>query len=252
MALDSMINQTYPADEIVIIKDGPITQELQAVIDERKKGSIEIQEVALAKNQGRGHARNAGVNACRNELIAIMDSDDYSLPERCALEVAEFEKNPELDIVGGQLVEFDGDIQNVVAKRYVPLEQQEIYKYAKFRDPFNNVTVMFRKTAVQRAGGYSSHRMNEDTDLWMRMLNQNVNCVNLKDVVLFVRFDRKTYQRRKSWENTKTLIEIRYNAWKSGFNSLLEFLFLAVAQMGIFVMPEWFVKWSYGVFLRGK
>lgn len=252
MALDSMLNQTYPADEIVIIKDGPITLELQAVIDERKNGCIEIKEVNLEKNQGRGCARNAGVNACRNELIAIMDSDDYSLPERCALEIEAFERNPYLDIVGGQLVEFEGDIQDVIAKRDVPLEQHEIYKYAKFRDPFNNVTVMFRKSSVQRAGGYSSYRMNEDTDLWIRMLKQNANCVNLKNVVLFFRFDRNTYQRRKSWENTRTLIAIRYNALKSGFNSFFEFLLITITQMGIYMMPKWFTEYIYRIIFRKK
>lgn len=250
IALDSMIHQTVPPDEIVIVKDGPITEELQAVIDERKNGLVEINEVTLTTNQGVGIARNEGVNACRNELVAVMDSDDYSLPQRCELQLREFENNPALDIIGSSVKEFFGDMDHIVSERRVPLTNEEIYKYARKRDPFNHPTVMYKRDTVKRCGGYKSYRRNIDTDLWIRLLSNGAVCKNFKEALVYFRFDEGTYRRRKSWDNTKSFIQVKYNAWKSGFNTLGEFLFLAMAQMCIYVMPEWFQRFVYRTFLR--
>ena len=99
LALDSMVNQTYKPDEIVLVKDGPVVESLQKVIDERIADGAPIVQVQLPKNIGLGLALNEGIKVIKNELIARMDSDDYSMPERCELQVKEFEKNPDLDIV---------------------------------------------------------------------------------------------------------------------------------------------------------
>ena len=91
LALGSMVKQTYAPDEIVIVKDGPVTKELQKVIDDYICAGASIVQVQLPKNRGLGLALNAGIKVIKNELIARMDSDDYSLPERCELQVREFE-----------------------------------------------------------------------------------------------------------------------------------------------------------------
>lgn len=250
IALDSMINQTVPPDEIVIVKDGPITEELQAIIDERRNGKIVIHEVALENNLGLGLALQNGIMACRNELIARMDADDFSMPERCEKQLHEFEENRSLDIVGCQAIEFIGTTNNVVGVRKVPLDNEEIYKFAKMRDPFNHPSVMYRKSKVLACGNYRHRPGDEDTDLWIRMLQNRAVCKNLDESIFFFRFDEKTYQRRKSWTNTKTLIGIRYDAWRGGFNSLGEFLVVLGAQMGVYIMPEWFEKMLYQKVLR--
>lgn len=249
IALDSMINQTVPPDEIVVVKDGPITEELQAVIDERM-GKVKINEVSLAENHGLGYALNEGVRACRNELIARMDADDYSLPNRCELQLTEFVKNPALDIIGCSVKEFAGDMSNIVGERKVPLTNDAIYKFEKTRDSFNHPTVIFKKSTIERVGGYSDYKKNQDSDLWIRMMKANAVCMNLGEALVYFRFDEDTYQRRKNWYNVKTLLDIRYKAWKSGFNTLGEFLFIAAAQLGIYVMPTWFQKIVYKGFLR--
>ena len=249
IALDSMIRQTVPPDEIVIVKDGPITGELQAVIDGRKS-KTEIHEVPLAENHGLGYALNEGVKACRNELIARMDADDYSLPGRCELQLAEFEKNPALDIIGCSVKEFAGDMGHIVGERSVPLTNEAIYRFEKTRDSFNHPTVLFRKSTIERVGGYSDYKKNQDSDLWIRLMSENAVCMNLGEALVYFRFDEDTYQRRKNWHNIKSLLDIRYKAWKSGFNTLGEFLFIAAAQLGIYVMPAWFQRFVYKSFLR--
>ena len=224
IALDSMIRQTVPPDEIVIVKDGPITGELQAVIDGRKIGGASIHEVALETNQGVGVARNEGLKACRNALVAVMDSDDYSIPTRCELQLREFENNPKLDIVGSSVKEFLGDMGNIVSERRVPFSNDAIYSYARKRDPFNHPTVMYKRDTVKRCGGYKSYRRNIDTDLWIRLLSNGAVCMNVEEALVYFRFDEGAYRRRKSWDNTKTFVQVKYNAWKSGFNTFGELI----------------------------
>ncbi len=249
VALDSMIHQTVPPDEIVIVKDGPITEVLQAVIDERK-GSVNINEVALKENHGLGYALNKGVKACRNELIARMDADDYSLPNRCEMQLVEFKRNPALDIIGCPVKEFAGEMGNIVGERKVPLTNEEIYNFEKIRDSFNHPTVIFRKSTVERAGGYSDYKKNQDSDLWIRLMKNGAVCMNLSETLVYFRFDEDTYRRRKTWNNVKSLIDIRYNAWKSGFNTLGEFLFIAMVHVCVYIMPASFQRCIYRYILR--
>lgn len=250
LALGSMVNQTYKPDEIVLVKDGLITDDLQRVIDDYIAAGAPINQLQLKRNVGLGLALNEGIKVVRNELIARMDSDDYSRPERCELQVKEFEKNPRLDIVGCPVKEFVGSIDNIIGERKVPLTNDEIYRFARRRDPFNHPTVMYRKSAVEKAGCYSDYRKNQDTDLWIKMLLNGVTCMNLPDSVFRFRFDEGTYEKRKSWVNTKILIEIRYKSWKSGFNTFVDFLIVACAQLGMYVLPVGFQKIIYRKILR--
>lgn len=251
LSLKSMLEQTYMPDEIVLVKDGPIPETLQSVIDKYVgQADVEIKQIQLETNRGLGLALNEGLKHCRNELIARMDSDDYSMPSRCELQVKEFEKNPSLDIIGCPVDEFVGDIENIVGARNVPATNEEIYKFAKTRDPFNHPTVMYKKSTVEKAGNYSDYRKNQDTDLWIKMLKNSAVCMNLKESVFRFRFDEGTYQKRKSWINTKILIEIRYKAWKSGFNSFGEFLMVAVSQLGVYILPVGFQRFLYKSILR--
>ncbi len=250
LALNSMINQTFKPDEIVLVKDGPIIDSLQNVIDRYIKAGAPIVQVQLDENKGLGLALNEGIKVIKNELIARMDSDDYSLPDRCEKQVIEFKNNPKLDIIGCPVKEFVGTIENIVGERKVPITNEEIYKFAKKRDPFNHPTVMYRKSAVVAAGCYSDYRKNQDTDLWIKMLSNGVVCMNLSESVFRFRFDEGTYKKRKSWINTKILIEIRYKAWKSGFNSFGEFLIVAIAQLGMYILPVGFQKFLYQKVLR--
>ena len=250
LSLDSMINQTCKPDEIVIVKDGSIRKQLQDIIDSRKNRQVKIIQLQLPVNKGLGLALNEGIKICKNELIARMDADDYSMPNRCELQLKAFEKYPDLDIIGCPVDEFVDDIDNVVGCRNVPYTNDEIYAFAKKRDPFNHPTVMYKKSVVLKAGMYSDYRKNQDTDLWIKMLSNGAQCMNLKEHVFRFRFDSDTYRKRKSWVNTKILLEIRYKAWQSGFNTFFDFLLVATSQIGVYILPVWFQRWLYTAVLR--
>lgn len=250
-ALLSMIKQSKTPDEIVLVKDGPVPRGIQDIIDETdKKYPNIIVQVQLPQNLGLGLALNEGIKKCKNELIARMDSDDISMPTRCEKQMGEFEKNPELDIVGCQADEFIGNCNNIIGCRSVPLSNKGIYTFARKRDPFNHPTVMYRKSKVEEVGCYSDLRKNQDTDLWIKMLLNNAICKNLPDHVFRFRFDENTYQRRKSWINTIILIKIRYESWKKGFNSFFEFLEISIAQIIMFVIPIRLQRFIYKKFFR--
>lgn len=250
-ALLSMVKQTKTPDEIVLVKDGSVTDEIQNVIDHiGVKCPNLIKEVSLPVNKGLGLALNEGIKVCRNELIARMDSDDISLPARCEKQVAEFKKNPRLDIIGCPVIEFIGEPNNEVGKRNVPLTNEAIHKYARKRDPFNHPTVMYRKSRVEAVGCYGDLRKNQDTDLWIKMLSAGAVGMNLNEYLLRFRFDESTYKKRKNWLNTKLLIQIRWRAFKTGFCSFFNFAEVAIMQMGIYLMPVKFQEFVYQKILR--
>ena len=231
-SLESMLTQSVTPSEVVLIKDGGITEELQGVIDELEIVYPNIIKVInLQDNVGLGVALRIGVQRCKYELIARMDSDDISLSDRCKLQLEAFANNPKLDIVGYSIKEFSGNVENIVGERKVPENNKEIYKFAKLRDPFNHPTVMFRKSKVLSSGNYGVYRKNQDTDLWIKMLSHNAVCMNLSADQFRFRFDEDTYSRRRNWLNTRSLLKIRYQAWKDGYNNLLELLIICIGQL---------------------
>lgn len=249
----SMLNQTVLTNDFVIVKDGPIGSELQEVInsiDEKYPGLIN--QVQLKENMGLGLALNEGLKVCKNDLVTRMDADDISLKTRCEQQLKEFEKDSELDIVGCYVDEFIGEENNVVCTRKVPTTHEEILKFAKLRDPFNHPTVMYKKSKVLLCGGYKNLRKNQDTDLWIRMLMSGCKAKNINESLLLFRFGEDTFKRRKKWLNTRLLMEVRYNAYKVGFNSFTDFLKIASAQIMIYIMPLSFQKWLYKNYLRNN
>lgn len=250
LALESMVNQTTPSDDIVVVKDGPVPETIESVIRELSEKCPAIHPLQLEKNMGLGLALNEGLKVCQNELVARMDSDDISLLDRCEKQLAMFEADPELDIAGCPVKEFEGTPENIVGKRDVPLDNESIHKYNRRRDPFNHPTVMYRKSKVMKYGPYGNYRKNQDTDLWIKLLSNGCKAANHPEYLLMFRFDEGTYKKRKSWVNTKLLIEIRRKAWKRGYCSFGDFIFVACAQTAVYLLPESFQKFVYTKFLR--
>lgn len=196
-AINSMVMQTLPPDEIVLVEDGPLNEELYSVIRRFKAKYPElITSVVNEKNMGLGIALQKGLIASRNELIARMDTDDIAHKERCEKQLNYLNANLDCSIVGGQIAEFIDVPNNIVGKREVPLSDKEIKKFMRRRCPFNHMTVMFRKAEVLKAGNYQDWYWNEDYFLWIRMALENEKFANLADVLVNVRTSRDLYQRR--------------------------------------------------------
>lgn len=248
-----MLNQTLMPDEIVILKDGKLTAELDHVIDQFVNHYPNLfQVVTLEDNVGLGRALDIGIEYCKNELIARMDSDDISLPERCEMQVNAFLENPRLSIIGTMMDEFYDEPSKIVSSRIVPTEHDEIVKYIKRRSPFNHPTVMFRKSEVVRCGGYGNLRRKQDLDLFSRMLNNNCIAANIDKSLLLFRSNTDSFKRRKSWENCWSYIYVVYNIWKRGHCSLVDLTIVIMGQIFLFLAPMWLMRWVSNTFLRKK
>ncbi len=194
-AADSLLNQSVPADEIVLIVDGPVPEALGAVIGEYEStGAMRV--IRLPENRGHGEARRIGLASCTHEIVALMDADDIALPDRFEKQIAALEKDPTLSIVGGKIAEFIGTEDNVIGCRTVPCAHGDICTYMKRRCPFNQVTVMFRKSHAEEAGGYLDWYCDEDYYLWARMYLAGMRFENLPDTLVHVRVNPDTYCRR--------------------------------------------------------
>lgn len=246
IAIDSMLNQTVAPDEIVLVEDGPLTDELYAVLDEYPM----LHRVKNEINLGLGLALNVGLKECRNELVARMDTDDCSKPERCEKQLQRFLEKPYLAIVGSHIDEFVDDISHVISKRIVPTTSEEIYKFAKKRSAFNHPAVMYSKTAVLENNGYADLKRNQDVDLFGRMLFNGYKAENIDEVLLWFRSSDELAKRRKSWQNTWSYIATIRNFWKMGYSSFTDYAIVGIAQTGMYLMPIKLQNYIYEKFLR--
>ena len=143
-AMDSIWNQTIQTDDFVLVCDGPLNNELDAVIDEMEKAHPEtLHVVRLEKNGGLGNALNIGIKECKNELVARMDSDDISMLERCEKQLTMFIEHPDISICSGTVIEFIGTTENAIGKRTLPETDDEIKAFSRKRNPCNHPAVMF-------------------------------------------------------------------------------------------------------------
>ena len=194
-AIESILNQTLPPNEIVLVVDGPVPHDLNAVIFKLEENDT-FKVIRLETNQGHGIARKTGLDNCTNELVAIMDADDICTRNRFEKQIEAFQNYPDSDIVGGMITEFIDTPDNVVGKRIVPLEDSEIKEYMQRRCPMNLVTVMFKKTSIEKVGGFIDWYCEEDYYLWLRMALANMKFRNVDDVLVNVRVGEDMYQRR--------------------------------------------------------
>ena len=246
-ALDSMINQTYAPDEIVLVKDGPLNEALNNVIDETAgahPGLINI--VALAQNGGLGNALNEGLQRCKNDYVARMDSDDIAYPERMEKQMRFLSEHPEVDILSAAVDEFDGDIHCVTSRRVVPLDNESIWRFAKTRCPFNHNCTVYRKRAVMDVCGYRTDlKRVEDHDLWMRMHASGAIGANLEEPLLWARAGTGLHTRRHGKENAKALYTFYTELYQLGEISLPRYLYDIVCACGLQLMPTWLHKFCY-------
>lgn len=197
-AVNSIVEQTVMPDEIVLTVDGPIPDTIEAVIEKYRSrlGDRRFKAVYLEKNMGHGEARRICFENCSYDLIALMDADDLSVPDRFEKQLAYFSAHPELAAVGGLIQEFIGSPGNCVGKRIVPETDAEIKEYMQKRCPMNQVTVMFRKKAVADVGGYIDWFCEEDYYLWIRLALGGYHFGNVQENLVNVRVGEEMYQRR--------------------------------------------------------
>lgn len=230
-SIDSILKQSISPSQLVIVKDGPLTEELDEVLKEYTDNYLElIRVVELPENMGLGIALQKGVLACEHEIVVRMDTDDYAMPERVEQQLLAMEQH-KADIVSSNIGEFQSTIEHVVKYKEVPETQEAIYSYAKRRNPFNHPAVMFRKSKVLEAGNYQKCDWIEDYDLWIRMLQKGCIGYNVQEPLLLMRVSDDAYRRRGGWQYLKSMLAFNVKYYKQSWYSLLDFCVRSAANI---------------------
>lgn len=256
-AAESMLNQTAPPDEFVLICDGPLTEELETAVEELDRsypGMFQI--LRLKENVGLGEALRQGILLCRNELVARMDSDDIACPDRCRQQLELFQKIPELAFSSGTIAEFfdERELESsetaALRLRMLPQSHEEIISYAKKRNPMNHMAVMLKKSAVLQAGNYQSAEGLEDYDLWSRMLQLGFRAGNLKETLVWARIGNGMEQRRGGVKYAGRMARFQTLLLKRGFLSLPQYIINCCIRIPVSLLPGRIRAAVYGVCLR--
>lgn len=225
-SLDSIYYQTLRPDEVVLVKDGKLTIELESVIFTARKKfenqKIDFKCIQLKKNMGLGTALQKGLAKCEYDYVARMDSDDMSVRDRFEFQVDYMKKNTEISVVGGYIDEFSGEGKTLRTKK-MPLKYTDLYKYGKYRNPLNHMTVFFRKKDVIAVGGYKPLKGLEDYYLWSRMLARGYKIANVDKTLVRARLGNFA-SRRGGWEYFLTYLRLRMIQSKIHYTNFLEFI----------------------------
>lgn len=218
-SIDSIYNQTLLPDEVILIEDGPLTPELNDTISALNNKHNTLKVIALDKKSGLGGALNRGIQECKNEIIARMDTDDVCKPNRFERQITFMEEHPDIDICSSWVDEFNDDIQNVISQRKLPETHQEIFEYGKRKCPVNHPATVYKKSKVIAAGGYG--QFPEDYLLWVKMLMNGCKFYNIQESLVWYRFSADVIQRRGGWTYAIHEISDQFRFYKLGYTNLL-------------------------------
>lgn len=249
-ALNSIYtNQTLKPQEIVIVKDGPLTPELDSTIYNFTQ-TAPATIVTLPHNQGLGKALNEGLKYCTHELIARMDSDDISYPQRFELQVKYMQEHPEIDVLSAQIDEFSEEITNIQTSRVVPEMHEDIIKMARTRNPINHVATIFKKSSVLQSNGYMDFWQFEDYYLWARMIHNGAKFHNLTESLVAVRFSNTDMTRRHGWKYACNEYRFQKELYRLGITRLIDLLTNIPSRFILRLAPKWILYKVYKTFLR--
>lgn len=249
-ALDSVLSNTVRPTEVVIMVDGPVGKDIQAVLEAAAKNKI-VRILSHPVNIGRGAALGYAVPKCTYDLIALMDADDVCRRDRFEKQLAAFAANGDLAVCGGQIQEVDAETFAPLCERRVPLTHKDIKKYLKTRMPFNNVTVMFKKAAVLEAGNYKAFGMVEDYYMWARVLAKRKIVQNVPDVLVDARVGKEMYNRRSGW-NYFHMNKLLFDKMRElGLVNFADYYYTLSVRFCVQVlMPNWMRSMFYKKALR--
>lgn len=249
--LDSiLINQSIIPNELVIVEDGPLTQELNITLDQYEQQYSFIKRIKLEENKGLGEALRIGFEKCSFEIIARMDSDDISDFYRFEKQLKFLSENKDVDLIGGSIGEFFEEVNDIKFIRQLPKDIELIKKMAIRRNPVNHVTVMFKKSSVMEAGSYQPLAYLEDYYLWIRMLNKGMKIVNMDDVLVYVRTGQEMFKRRSNPVYIKSWWQLQKEMYSYKFINLGQLSINMVTIIAFIYTPEKMKYYIYKYFLR--
>lgn len=252
-ALVSIFHQSLPPNEVIIVKDGPLTGELNELVNLFQiKYPKTIKIVALPNNVGLGNALRLGLKHCTNEFVARMDSDDISIFDRFRTQMDFLLSNPGISALGSTVEEFAEVAGDLKRYRKAPVGEKKIKKYSKYRNPLNHPSVMFRRSDVIVSGSYIDIPLFEDYFLWVRMLLNGFLLENIDVPLLYFRVGNGMVGRRHGWDYMKKEVVFLSKISKLGFLNKKEYILSIILKLPVRLMPKKILEFIYSCFLRKK
>lgn len=249
-SFDSVFNQTLPPDEVILVEDGSLTDELNAVLNEYEEKHPELKRIKLPINGGLGKALNEGLKHCSHELIARMDTDDIAKPNRFEKQLAVFDKYPDVEVVSCWIDEFENISSNVISTRKLPEFPFELFEYGKKRCPINHPAVTFRKSSILFAGGYRHFPLFEDYYLWVRLLLNGAKFYNIQESLLLFRSSSDMFKRRGGLKHALEEIRFQNHIRKIGYIGFFRMCLNIAIRFTTRVIPNSLRSKIYRNFLR--
>ncbi|TDX09280.1 glycosyltransferase [Flavobacterium sp. S87F.05.LMB.W.Kidney.N] len=246
LAVLSLLNQTYLPSEIVIVVDGDVSNEINLQLEYFSTNSL-IKIFRLPINKGLANALNVGIGNATCPLIARMDSDDICFKDRFEKQIKALNEF-ELDIVGGQIIEFGKDIDDIISKRIVPCEHSEMINLLKLRSPFSHPTILFKKEVYDVLGGYDTSVFPEDYDFFVRAYLKKFKFGNVPDEVLWFRLGEnrsEAIKRRWGLKYAKNEFILYRKFLRIRFFNYSDFFKVVFFKIPIRVMPFFMFKFIY-------
>ena len=238
--------QSIKADEIILVQDGKLTDKLYKAIEMWKErlGKV-FKVISLEKNVGLGNALNEGLKHCSHEWVARMDTDDIALPNRFEEQCKFLDEDSDMALVGTWIDEYDMELKERISRRTPPQRYEDIVKFSKIANPFNHMSVMFKKSSVLKAGGYVDMQGREDYYLWIRMLQQGANMANLPMVLMKVRAGHEMIKRRHGYRYFAQECAFASKAYKIGYFDTFDFLRAIVIRALPRLLPKYILEKFY-------
>jgi glycosyltransferase involved in cell wall biosynthesis len=250
-SLNSILKtQTVIPSELVIVEDGPLTAELNEVLDNYYEQYPEIiKRLKLETNMGMGYAMNYGLNKCSHEWVFRMDSDDIAITKRFEKQLAVIKLN-EYDVIGSATEEFNDCIGDLDQYRRMPQKHTDIISFMKFRNPINHMTVAFKKEMALNAGGYWEKRYFEDYNLWYEMFKAGAKFYNIQEVLVNARIGNNMVERRSGYEYFQYENELMKKFFRDKFINILEYRFITSIKLMLRILPVNVLSFIYQKMLR--
>jgi glycosyltransferase involved in cell wall biosynthesis len=251
-AVDSVFANSLPPDAFCLVADGPLSDELETILDLLQQKYInKIILIRLAFNQGLSHALNAGLHHITQPWVVRADADDFNLPRRFEILASMVVSEPNVALIGSAILEVDAN-GKAVAVRRLPLKHNDILRFAKSRNPFNHMSVAYKRDAVLTCGAYPDMQLKEDYALWCLMLAKGFCVANTDEILVHASAGRDMYRRRGGWRYAKSEWALQKHMVTNGLKGTVRAVFDGASRAAVFLLPSQLRGWIYEKFLRQR
>lgn len=251
-AFDSLLEQSLQPSEIIIVVDGIVPDEIAHYLNYISLENQSVNVLFQNENKGLAAALNIGIVAAKHNIIARMDADDVCYPERFEIQMNYLESSG-VDVVGGQMSEFETNDSDIISVRKVPLNHDEIAKRMKYLNPFSHPSVVYKKEVFVALNGYRTDVFPEDYDFFVRAYLNGFKLANVGDQIVKFRLGEKKssmYCRRRGWAFMQNEFNLYQNFYKIGFYNIFEFVGVSFVKLPVRLLPLGAFKYVYNKITR--